>query len=251
MILRAFLAKSNGESLFAKSYEESDDSSLQLPSYVKATITLFSSSSSTAYDRVYTLDENGMMWAYMFFENFAIIMLTTEKEDMAALNTRMLAIGRAIARTLGSVIQSWTGDMSEIDGLETLVTRYVSMDFDPPPKKITRLADKLVNKTLENPDVAYVGVLDASGEMMSGNLPDSILAEIEDELVTGKFGAEMDLVPSTIQIRDYKLQIFRVNSLTVVIASHADVSTMTAVRLAGEIAHSLNKALAKLGKSAK
>jgi hypothetical protein len=105
MILRAYIMKSpSGEPIYGRSYDTSDPSGENsLPDHVRACATLFHSSSGTSRDRVYTLEQSGALWSYVFFENFAVILFTTFDENEIALKKMMMALGRAINRSGASL----------------------------------------------------------------------------------------------------------------------------------------------------
>jgi hypothetical protein len=56
------------------------------------------------------------------------------------------------------------------------------------------------------------------------------------EISQGVIKPVMDIVPTSVNSGDYKLQMLRVNSLTVVVASQANESTLRAVAVVAEIA---------------
>ncbi len=252
MILRAYLTKRNGDVLFSKSFDPSlGDDSPSLPPYVQAAIALLSSSKSTKLEQVYTHTYHDTVWAYMFFESFVIVFLVTEDENQAMLTTRMIALGHSIALMIGKIISSWDGDLGEIVGVDTLFIKHVTMDLSPPSERVLQVAESLVNRTLEDPNIAYVGILDMRNEMVSGNFPETLLEEIVRELYKGIFGSDVDMIPKTLKIRRYSHQIFRAGPLTVIVTPYPEGSTIKAATMAGDIAHKLLKVIDESDKSAK
>ncbi len=244
MITQAYLIKGNGDVLFSKRFDDAiSDNQLQLPSHVVAAITLLSSASSTRPEHVYTHRHRDQLWAYMFFESFTIVMLITEDENLLAVRAKMVGLGRAIAFSLGHLIKSWSGTMDDIVGLDVLFDRYVKMDLETPDTKVLQMAERLVNKALEDPSIAYAGILDVMNHMISGNLPDNLLQEIIRTSSAELFSVDTDPIPKTLTIRGYQHQIFRLGPLTVIVTPYPDAGIMRAVTIAGDMAHSLLKAI--------
>ena len=131
--------------------------------------------------------------------------------------------------------------MSEIVDIDDLIDQYISFNLGPPSKKLLKKIEKQIDKALLKPEIAFVGVFESSGKMIQGNIPDTHLFRIEVEISQGSINPVMDIVPTSINSGDYKLQMLRVNSRTVVVASQATESTLRAVAVVGEIAHSLHK----------
>jgi len=71
VILRAYVVRANGDTLFVSNYEDDgysgDDD--RLPSYVRACVTLFHSRDSTAHGTPYSLEQDDLTWTYSFFES--------------------------------------------------------------------------------------------------------------------------------------------------------------------------------------
>lgn len=240
MILRAYLVKSDGEPLYARSYEKGRSSVEDtVPPQVRACVTLFTSSRSTAVGQVYALEHEGLRWAYMFFKSFAIALLTSGDEDAAHLKKRMTSLGKELVTVYGGVMTSWSGDMGHIEGLEELVSRYVKMDLGLPSERVSAVIEKIVDANLEAHNVAYVGVFDAAGNVVHGTIPDSHLAAIRSEISRGVIKPVADVMPNTVTIEGHEVSILRVQSFTVAVASYKDENRLKAVKAAGEIAHSL------------
>ncbi|MFW9799495.1 MAG: hypothetical protein ACFFD9_03615 [Candidatus Thorarchaeota archaeon] len=252
MILRAYLIKNDGEPIYGQSFEEGTQiSQASLPAHVSACATLFHSSSGTSRDRVYTLDQNGHVWSYLFFDSFAVILFTTIDENLAALKKMMISLGRAIANQYGDFIKSWTGDIGEIEGIDSLVGQYVGIDLEVPSKEVLEEIESVVSESLETREVAYAGILDARGRMLLGNIPDSHLSTLKLEISSGAIRPVMDMVPTSTDIMGYDVQMLRVSTLTVAVSSHKDESHIAAARAVSEIADALDNALAKRSTSSK
>jgi hypothetical protein len=244
MILRAYLAGNGWSTLYGKSFEEDPGSeSPPLPSHVRACGSLFHSRNSTAVEQAYSMETEDGLWTFMFFESFAIVLLASKEEDKTALGSRMLSLGKAIIKSMGDVIDFWNGDMTSLSDLDALVARYVELDLTMPDEDTIEVIEGLVNWVMENPQVAYAGVLDVGGRMIRGNLPEAYIPHVERAVLEGGVGPVMDVVPTRIHVKDHVLQVFRISTLAVVVASQSDSSNMTAIKLAGEMAYTLNEAL--------
>jgi hypothetical protein len=130
--------------------------------------------------------------------------------------------------------------MSDLVDVNTLIDNYVSLDLSQPSVKLFKVIDRLVNKALKQPEIAIVGVFDSEGEMLRGNVPDVYLFRIQVEISQGVIKPVMDIAPSTISSGDHTLQMLKVHSLTIVVASQPGESNLHAVSTVGEIAHTLN-----------
>ena len=244
MIQCVYIVKRNGEPLHGRSFE--DDTCTDphaLPSYVRNSVVMMQSSSSTSPDRVYTLDLNDCVWAYSFFHSFALISLASKDQSIPQLKNIMSSLGRAILHQFGELIASWSGNMSDVIDLNSLIDNYVALDLNRPSSKKMKTIENLVSKTLKQPEIAFVGIFDAEGEMISGNVPDLYLFRIQVEISQGVIKPVMDIVPSTLKAGDHTLQLLKVNSITVVAASQPGESNLHAVSTVGEIAHELNVTL--------
>ncbi|TFG98982.1 hypothetical protein E4H12_04350 [Candidatus Thorarchaeota archaeon] len=240
MIRNLYIVKSDGDPLYGRSFEEDNRVDLKvIPLFVRNSVALFHSRSSTSSERVYTLEHEDSVWAYVFFHSFILVSLSGVTENRADLKNVMLSIGRGLDQKFGGLIASWSGSMSEIVDIDDLIDQYLSVNLDPPTMKLLNKIEQLVNKTLLKPEIAFAGVFDASGKMIEGNLPETHLFRIEVEISQGVIMPVMDIVPSSVNSGDYKLQMLKVNSLTVVVASHETESTLRAVAVVSEIAQSL------------
>ncbi len=244
MIRQVYMVKNDGDPLFGRSIE--DDVSLDptsLPSLVRNSVTMMQSSSRTTSDRVYTLELDDCVWAYSFFHSFALVSMTSRDQSISQLKNIMSSLGRALDHQFGEMIENWNGSMSDIVEMNSLIDNYVALDLNRPSAKILRIIEKLVNKTLKQPEIAFVGVFDSEGSIIAGNVPDLYLFRIQVEISQGVIKPVIDIVPSTISAGDHILQMLKVNSLTVVVASQPSESNLHAVSAAGEIAFTLNESL--------
>ncbi|MHA2161904.1 MAG: hypothetical protein ACXABF_05745 [Candidatus Thorarchaeota archaeon] len=244
MILRAYILKSNGDPLYSTSYSKSDSDDIEtIPPHVRACVILFRSRDSTQHGQMYTLEQEDNMWVYLFSETLAVVLLTSLDEDTTHLQKRMLSLSEALAENYGAVITSWSGSMASIEGLDDLVKSYVTFDLSLPSKRLMSKIEKLINIALEDKNVAYAGVFDASGEMLRGNVPESHIEKIHSEIARGVIKPVVDIVPTAMSIRGYDVQMFKVQSLTVAVAAYRESSKLDAVKVAGEIAQSLEDSM--------
>jgi hypothetical protein len=153
----------------------------------------------------------------------------------------LLSLGRTLAVKFGGMINSWNGSMSDIVDIDELIDQYLSVNLGPPTKKLKKKLERLIHKALLKPEIAFAGIFDSNGKLIEGNIPETHLFRIEVEISQGSISPVMDIVPTSVNSGDYKLQMLRVNSLTVVAAAHENESTMRAVAVVGEIAHKLDE----------
>lgn len=244
MIRSIFIIRNDGDPLYGRSIE--DNASIKvgsLPSLVRNSVAMMQSSSSTSSDRVYTLEMNDCIWAYSFFHTFALVSMSSKDQSISQLKNIMSSLGNAIVHEYGEIINTWSGSMSDIVDVNTLIDNYVALDLDRPSSKILRLINRLVIKAMKQPEIAIVGVFDSEGEMIHGNVPDVYLFRIQVEISQGVIKPVMDIAPSTISSGNHVLQMLQVNSLTVVVASQPGESNLHAVSTVGEIANTLNEKL--------
>ncbi|MGY5870894.1 MAG: hypothetical protein RTV72_01475 [Candidatus Thorarchaeota archaeon] len=240
MIRQLYIVKSDGEPLYCRSFEEDsivDQSSL--PLFVRNSVTLFHARSSTSSERVYTLEHEELVWAYAFFHSFALVSLSEISETSTDMKNVMLSMGRSISHRFGEMITSWSGSMSEIVDIDELIDQYISVNIGPPTKKLMKKIEKQVDKALLKPEIAFVGIFDGNGKMIRGNVPEGHLFRIEVEISQGMIKPVIDIAPTSVNSGEYKLQMLRVNALTVVVAAQATESTLRAIAVVGEIAHIL------------
>lgn len=247
MIFRVYIMKSpSGEPIYGRSYDESDPvGETSFPAHVRACATLFHSSSGTSRDRVYSLEHNGAIWSYVFFEEFAVIMFTTFDENQVALKQMMVSLGRAISNQFGDLISSWSGNIGEVEGIDSLVDRYIGMDLEVPPDEILEKAEAFLNKALENHEIAYVGLFDSKGHLLRGNVPESHIYGIETEIAAGIIRPVAGMVPISIDIMGHAVQMLKVKQLAVAVASYPDGARLVAVKTVSEIADALDQLLSR------
>jgi hypothetical protein len=181
------------------------------------------------------------VWSYSFFQSFALVSKASKDQSISQLKNIMLSLGRAIIDQYGEIIETWSGSMSDIVDINALVDNYVALDLNRPSSRILKLVERLVNKALKQPEIAFVGVFDSEGELLRGNVPDVYLFRIQVEISQGVIKPVMDIAPSSISAGDHVLQMLQVNSLTVVVASQPSESNLHAVSTVGEIAYSLKE----------
>ncbi len=244
MIQCLYIIKSDGEPLYGKSLEDDTCVDLKgLPHYVTNSVALFHARSSTSSEKVYTLQSDDNIWAYAFFRSFALVALTPAEENKPNLKYMLLSLGRRIAHDYGSTIQSWHNEISEISSVDEIIDQYTSIDLSPLSSEILEKIDKLINTALERPELAFVGIFDSRGKMVRGNVPELHLFRLEVEVSQGVIKPVMDIAPTSITSGDYKVQMLRVNSLTVAAAALPTESTLTAISVVGELAHAINELL--------
>lgn len=242
MIRCIYMVKNDGDPLYGRSIE--DDACIDLdslPSLVRNLVAMMQSSSSTSSDRVYTLEMDDCVWAYSFFQSFALVSMASRDQSISQLKNIMLSLGRAIVHQYGEIIETWSGSMSDIVDVDTLIDNYVTLDLNRPSSKIMKLIERLVNKALKQPEIAFVGVFDSEGDLLRGNVPEVYLFRIQVEISQGVIKPVMDIAPSTISAGDHILQMLKVNSLTTVVASQPGESNLHAASTVSEIAHTLNE----------
>jgi hypothetical protein len=197
------------------------------------------STSSTSSDRVYTLEMDDCVWSYSFYPSFALVSMTSKDQSLTQLKNLMQSLGRAIAHEYGNIIDSWNGSMSDIADINSLIDEYLSVSFDSPSKKLTKLIERRVDKALKQAEIAFVGVFDAEGNMVQGNVPEVYLFRIQVEISQGVISPVMDIAPTAVNSGNHVLQMLKVHSLTVVVAAQPSESNLHAVSTVSDIAHSL------------
>ncbi|NOR39215.1 MAG: hypothetical protein GQ580_06485 [Candidatus Thorarchaeota archaeon] len=213
-----------------------------MPPHIRACVTLFGSRESTAHDRAYTLEQDDLVWVYVFFEMFAVVVSTTPDEDIPPLRKRMFSLGKAFAKSYGHIIASWSGDMGDIEGVDTLVEQYMRLNLDLGSDILSKI-ESLVNTILENYAVAYAGVFDAGGTLLSGDIPDSHIQRIQDEISVAGIDSGVELMPHALEIQGHSVQMLRVSSLSIAVAAYRDESRMAATKAVSEIAQALHEAM--------
>jgi hypothetical protein len=240
MICNLYIVKSDGEPLYGRSFDKDAIVDLKaVPVFVRNSVILFHSRSSTSSERVYILEHEESVWSYVFFHSFVLVSQSDKDESLIDLKNVVHAMGRRIAQRFGEMIASWSGSMSEIVDIDDLIDSYIAVNLGPPSKALLKKIEKQINNALLKPEIAFAGVFDANGKMIEGNIPPTHLFRIEVEISQGVIKPVMDITPTSVISGDYKLQMLGVNSLTVVVASQANESILQAVKVVAEIAHAL------------
>lgn len=244
LIEGTFVIRSDGEVLYSVMFGENGHArKAQLPSHVQACVALFTSRDSTSIGQPYILEQNENQWVYVFFESFTILVLATQDEEVTALSRKMVALGRHIAQNYGKIIGIWHGSISYIEGIDSLVNRYINSDFSPSDAELAPRIEQLLDSALENSALAYAGIIDAGGKMLAGNIPENHLTRIREELVRESVTPSADIVPTSYDILGYAVQVLRIQSLAVIGAPHKDGSKIGATTTVSEIAQSLSELL--------
>lgn len=244
MIRCLYIVTTDGDPLYGRSFENDDAIDLKsLPTFIRNSVVLFHSSSSTSSERVYTLAHEDSVWAYAFFRSFALVALSRHGQQVAPMKNMMLALGRSLTNQYGGIIRSWSGSMSEIIDLDNIIDEYASMNLASPSESLLESIDRIIDSTMEQHEISFVGVFDSSGKMLRGNVPEVHLFRLEVEITQGRIKPAMDIVPTSITSGEHKVQLFRVNSLTIAIASDPSESPLHAISTASALAHSLNELL--------
>ena len=240
MIRCVYMVNKGGEPLYGRSLE--DDMSIDpilLPSYVRNSVVMMQSSSSTSSERVYTLEMQDCVWSYSFFPSFALVSMASKDQSLTQVKNLMQSLGQAIAHEFGNLIDSWSGSMSDIADINALIDNYLTVDLSRPSAKILKLIERLVDKALKQPEIAFVGVFDSEGDLLKGNVPEVYMFRIQVEISQGVITPVMDIAPTTVSSGTHVLQMLKAHSLTVVVASQPTESNLLAVSTVGEIAHTL------------
>jgi hypothetical protein len=239
-----YIIARDGNPLYCRSYDDSyHGEPLALPTFVRNSVILFHSSSSTSSERVYTLEHDGNLWAYAFFQSFALVTCSQSGEQITPMKNMLQALGRSLSNHYGDLIRSWNGSMSEISDLDTVIDQYFALDLSSPSKSLLNSIDKLIDSVMERPEISFVGVFDSSGKMLRGNVPEVHLFRLEVEISQGSIKPVMDIAPTSIRSGDHMVQMFRVQSLTIAVSTDPAESPLHAISVAGEFAHSLDELL--------
>jgi hypothetical protein len=239
-----YIVTSDGDPLYCRSYDNSyRGESKTLPTFVRNSVVLFHSSSSTSSERVYTLEHDESLWAYAFFQSFALVAWSQNGEHINPMKNMLLALGRSLTNQYGDMIRSWSGSMSEIRDLDAIIDQYFALDLSSPGQSLLDSIDGLIDSVMERPEISFVGVFDSSGKMLRGNVPEVHLFRLEVEISQGSIKPVMDIVPTSMNSGDHTVQMFRVNSLTIAVSADPAESTLHAISVAAEFAHSLNELL--------
>lgn len=240
MIRSVYMINKEGDPLYGRTFEDGAYSDLAaLPSLVRNSVAMMWSSSSISSERVYMLEMDVDVWAYIFFPSFALIAPAPKEEPVTQLKNLMQSLGKAIAHDFADIIKSWNGSMSDIADIDALIDNYLSVDLNRPSPKIVKFIERLIDKTLKNPEIAFVGVFDAEGDLLKGNVPEVYIFRIQVEIAQGAISPVIDIAPSVIRSGDHVLQMLKVYSLTTVAASQPNESNLYAISAVSEMANAL------------
>jgi len=239
-VARAYVIRNNGELAYTRVLNnEGSDLDLSLPSRVTGGVTLLSSSHSVKKQRVYFLEENGNLWAYAIFSEFAVVALTHDLDDKAQLKQRLVSLGKAIRKSYQNVLDKFSGEIPQMEEIDRVIDRYLLVTSRPSNESVIDCTRHIVDEALENSEVAYIGVFDARGEMVYGNVPESHAKRIQDKITNTGFKPNPDMVPTSFDVHQYDVQFFKVGSFSVVAAPYKGGSKMQAVHTVDEIAQAL------------
>jgi hypothetical protein len=191
------------------------------------------------------------MWAFVFFDQFVVVLETTKDNSRTTIQRRIISMGRTIASIYGGLERTQIGDSNLIPDFDSIVDRYVELDFSGITDSLLAVIELLTYSVLERYNIAYAGVFDVQGRQIKGNVPENHVRKIRKQLSHGTLKPSVDMVPSTLQVDDYKIQLFKVQNFTVVAAPYKDSSRLSATRAVGEMAEALRDAIKKLNKTAK
>ncbi|TXT56105.1 MAG: hypothetical protein BAJATHORv1_30491 [Candidatus Thorarchaeota archaeon] len=244
MISEIYVLKDGSERIYSRRIEGGAPvEDIKVPGNVNACSTLFRSRTSTILEHPYTLEQNGTVYIFVFFDSFSVVLTTKKEDDLDNARKKAISLGSAIAKGFGELIRVWTGDIGEIDEIDVLVRRYLRFDLTGPDPSTIDVISELVDTVLENHRVAYVGVFDSQGTMVCGNVPQSHMDKITREIVKGTIKPSTDIVPTVVKVRGYQVQLLKVRSMTIAVSGYKESGRLDAVKAIGEIAHSLNDAL--------
>ncbi len=244
MIRAAYVINQDGKTLYSAKYNRGEKKiENRVPAHIRACVSLFQSRDSTIRRNPYVLNQDDFDYIYTFFDDFAVVLETTEEEELAQLKRKSVSLGMTLAHSYGNLIPIWNGSMGDIDEIDAIVDHFVMLDISDPSKKQIKAIESVIMDTLESSNLAYVGVFDAIGNMVSGNIPENHLEEIRPEITRGVIKPAAEIVPTAIEIRGYDVQMLRVQSFTVVAAAHRDESKISATQAVGDMAHALSSTL--------
>ena len=252
MILSSYIIGSAGDFLHSKSYQtEVSSSPAQLPDYAERIVTLYRTTESTRLEHAYFHEQNGKVWVYVFFDQFVIILQTTEDEDRTSITRRIISMGRAIARIYSQIDSTSSKETTTNSDFDAIVNRYVTLDFSAMTDSLLAVIELLIYSALEKFNIAYAGVFDVQGRQIKGNVPERHVRIIGTQLSEGTLKSSVDIVPSTLLVDGHEAQLLKVKYLTAVAAPYRDSSRLPATRAVGEMAESLRDAITKLNTTSK
>jgi hypothetical protein len=248
MITRAFIVASTGEVVYSKSYTNDEVSKSEtLPDFIDTIITLYRNSESTRMEHSYFHEREDHIWAFVFFNQFVVVLETSKDEHKTSTTRRIISMGKAIASNFGEL-----RDMKlKSDSFDEIADRYVKMDFTIITESLLAVMELLTYNALEKYNISYAGVFDAQGRQIKGNAPDNHARKIGSQISQGTLKSSVDIVPLTQLIDGHEVQLLKVHYLTVVAAPYRDSSRLPATRAVSEMADSLRDVITKLSTTAK
>lgn len=245
-VVSAYVIRSDGELAYSRVLSDGGKKlGLSLPNSVTAGVTLLSSSASADKQRTYFLEDGDNLWAYAIFSEFAIVALTRQSNHKAQLKQRLVSLGKAIRKSYGDILDMWAGEIPQMEELNSLVDRYLVVKPTASHEKVVASSRKVLDEALEDYDVAYIGIFDAEGKMVYGNVPESHALRIQEEINNSGFKPNPDMVPTSLNVHKYDVQFFKVGSFSIVSAPYKGGSRMEAVHAVDDIM----QALKDVGKS--
>ena len=186
-----------------------------------------------------------------FFDQFAIVLQTSEDEDMTSTTRRIMSMGRKIAGIYGQIDNTSSKDTDTEPNFDVIINRYVNLDFSVITDSILAVIELLIYSALEKYNIAYAGVFDVQGRQIKGNVPESHAKKIGNQLSEGTLKSSVDIVPTTLLVDGHDAQLLKVQYLTVVAAPYRDSSRLPATQAVGEMADTLRDAITKLNTTSK
>ncbi len=238
MIDCVYVLKDNGDAVYGRSFTEGQAIGPEsIPPHARACALLLQSSTSARTESSYVLRQNGTLWLYAFFGRFSVVLQSRYTAAQTTLKKLVLSIGHAIVRHYGSTIASWSGDFGDVEGFDSLIESYTSIDLLKTNRHVESRLQETLDRVLESYPVAYAGVLNIVGEMVSGNVPEDHLSHIREEILGETFHLEPDMVPTTLQVFGYDVQVMGVGTYTIAVAPYLGDGIIQAMQAASEIAH--------------
>jgi hypothetical protein len=250
MIQCAYVIGSTGEVVFTKSYHNEEGSTFtELPDFADTIITLYQNSESTRKEHVYFHERENQIWAFVFFDQFVIVLETSSDEDKTSTTRRIISMGRTLA-SKHTGLESTESTETTID-FAAIVDRYIELEFAAISEALLAVMELITYTALEKYNIAYAGIFNAQGQQIKGNIPENHARKIGVQVSQGTIKPSVDVVPWTAQIDGYEAQLLTVQYLTVVAAPYRDSSKLPATRAVGEMAESLRDALMKINTTSK
>lgn len=194
------------------------------------------------------MEQESSTWVFFFQESFVIV-TEGNGEHVSALKRRTVSIGRALIPLVGRLAQSWDGDMSHLEAVGETIDQYALSDMETPDDSKITAIEAAIDRMLERHPVAYMGVLDSAGRMLVGNIPDDHLKRIRDHIESNPLSTSTTMVPTTIEVYAYPVELLKFGPLTLVAASYRGQSRIGSVRAVSDLADMLGSILERAGGS--